>query len=113
MIAVADVPDGRRRPDVRPGASFLRCAKEQCLRDRALHGTRKQRLYGVLDARLGEARVSRRTSTRSPTSRLIPWVARYEWHKIDLGDFPNVKRWFDAISARPAVQRGMKVPRRL
>ena len=39
-----------------------------------------------------------------------PWVARYEWHKTRLEDFPNVKRWFDAISARPAVQRGMAVP---
>jgi GST-like protein len=39
-----------------------------------------------------------------------PWVARYEWHKADLSEFPHVKRWFDAISARPAVQRGMKVP---
>jgi GST-like protein len=39
-----------------------------------------------------------------------PWVARYEWHKTRLEDFPAVKRWFDAISARPAVERGMKVP---
>jgi GST-like protein len=39
-----------------------------------------------------------------------PWVARYEWHKVDLADFPNVKRWYDVIGARPAVQRGMKVP---
>ena len=40
-----------------------------------------------------------------------PWVARYEWHKTDLNDFPGVKRWFDRISARPAVQRGMAVPK--
>ena len=39
-----------------------------------------------------------------------PWVARYEWHKTRLDDFPDVKRWFEAISARPAVERGMKVP---
>jgi len=39
-----------------------------------------------------------------------PWVARFEWHKTRLEDFPNVKRWFDVISARPAVQRGMAVP---
>ena len=39
-----------------------------------------------------------------------PWVARYEWHKTDLNQVPNVKRWFDAISARPAVKRGMAVP---
>lgn len=29
---------------------------------------------------------------------------------IMLEDFPNVKRWFDVISARPSVQRGMAVP---
>ena len=39
-----------------------------------------------------------------------PWAARYEWHKTDLVEYPHVKRWFDKISARSAVQRGMKVP---
>ncbi|NCZ91287.1 MAG: hypothetical protein EBY96_02445 [Actinobacteria bacterium] len=39
-----------------------------------------------------------------------PWVSRHEWHKTDLAQYPNVKRWFDQISARPAVQRGMLVP---
>ena len=39
-----------------------------------------------------------------------PWVARYDWHKVDLNDFPAVKRWFDRIGARPAVQAGMKIP---
>ena len=36
-----------------------------------------------------------------------PWTARYEWQEVDLNDFPNVKRWFDAISARPAVEKAM------
>jgi GST-like protein len=40
-----------------------------------------------------------------------PWVSRHEWHKVDLNDFPGVKRWFDQISVRPAVQRGMAVPK--
>ena len=39
-----------------------------------------------------------------------PWVARHEWHKVDLVDFPNVKRWYDTIARRPAVARGMAVP---
>jgi GST-like protein len=39
-----------------------------------------------------------------------PWVARHEWHKVALEDFPNVKRWYDAIGKRPAVARGMAVP---
>lgn len=37
------------------------------------------------------------------------WVARYLRHRVDLADYPAVKRWFDALSARPAVQRGMAV----
>jgi GST-like protein len=40
-----------------------------------------------------------------------PWVARYERHQVNLNDFPSVKRWFDAISARPAVLRGMVIPK--
>jgi GSH-dependent disulfide-bond oxidoreductase len=32
-----------------------------------------------------------------------PWIVPYENHKQKLEDFPNVKRWFDAIKARPAV----------
>jgi GST-like protein len=38
-------------------------------------------------------------------------VGRYERHQTNLADFANVKRWFDAIAARPAVQRGMAVPK--
>jgi GSH-dependent disulfide-bond oxidoreductase len=40
----------------------------------------------------------------------FPWVARHEWHKVDLADFAAVKRWYDAIAARPAVARGMAIP---
>jgi GST-like protein len=40
-----------------------------------------------------------------------PWVARYVRHQVKLEEFPNVKHWFDTISARPAVQRGMAVPK--
>ena len=42
----------------------------------------------------------------------FPWVARWPWHGLDNGlrDYPNVVRWYDAIRARPAVQRGYNVP---
>jgi GST-like protein len=39
-----------------------------------------------------------------------PWVGRHDIHQVKLEDFPNVKRWFDKISARPAVQKGMEIP---
>ena len=37
-------------------------------------------------------------------------VLRHEWQQVDLAEYPNVKRWFDTLSARPAVQRGIRVP---
>ena len=89
---------------------FLRSAMEQVPYAIERYVKEKDRLYGVLDKRLGEGRVLWPASTRSPTSRTYPWVARYEWHKTNLNAYPNVKRWFDAIGARPAVKRGMAVP---
>lgn len=40
-----------------------------------------------------------------------PWVGRHDGHNVKLEEFPNVKRWFEAISQRPAVKRGMAVPK--
>ena len=39
-----------------------------------------------------------------------PWVGRHDIHQVKLEDCPSVKRWFDQISARPAVQKGMEIP---
>jgi GST-like protein len=41
---------------------------------------------------------------------IYPWVARHEWHRVDLAGFANVKRWYDKVGARPAVVKGMAVP---
>ncbi len=68
-----------------------------------------QRLYGVLDRRLGE--VAYVAGDYSVADIAIwPWAARFEWHGADLDAFPNVRRWYLAIAARPAVQRGYHVP---
>ena len=69
----------------------------------------KNRLYGVLDRRLGEAKYLAGEYSIADIAT-YPWVARHDFHKTDLAAYPNVKRWFDAISARPAVARGMAVP---
>ena len=39
-----------------------------------------------------------------------PWIARHPWQRIDLNDFPNVRRWYLALASRPAVVRGFHVP---
>ena len=42
-----------------------------------------------------------------------PWVSRYEWQTVDLKQYPNVARWYRAIAARPAVQKGYHVPKKV
>jgi GSH-dependent disulfide-bond oxidoreductase len=68
------------------------------------------RLYGVLDRRLGESEYLAGAYSIADIAT-FPWIARHEWQGVALDDFPNVKRWFAAISSRPAVQRGMQVPK--
>jgi GST-like protein len=89
---------------------FLRAAKVEVPYAIERYVKEKDRLYGVLDRRLGAARFLAGDEYTIADIATYPWVARYEWHKTDLATFPNVKRWFDAMSARPAVQRGMAVP---
>ena len=88
---------------------FVRSAKEKVPYGIERYSKEKDRLYGVLDKRLGEqAYLAGEYSIADMAT--YPWVSRHEWHNTDLNDFPGVKRWFDAIRARPAVQRGMAVP---
>ena len=68
------------------------------------------RLYGVLDRRLaGRDFVAGDYSIADIA--IWPWISRFEWHKVDLNQYPNVKRWYSAIAARPAVQKGYQVPK--
>ena len=66
-------------------------------------------IYTVLDKRLANQQYVAGDYSIADIA-LFPWAARFEWQQIDLANYPNVKRWFDTLSARPAVQRGMKVP---
>jgi GST-like protein len=88
---------------------FLRAAKEQVPYAIKRYTEETRRLYGVLQKRLGEAEYLADEYSIADIAT-FPWVARFEWHKVDLADFPAVKRWFDAIAARPAVAKGMAVP---
>ena len=42
-----------------------------------------------------------------------PWVVPYERMGQDLNEFPHLKRWFETVKARPAVEKGFAVGREL
>ena len=65
-----------------------------------------RRLYGVLDGQLGRTGAFVAGDDYSIADMAIyPWIVPHENQKQDLNDFPNVKRWFEAVAARPAVMR--------
>jgi GSH-dependent disulfide-bond oxidoreductase len=88
---------------------FLRAAKERVPYAIERYTKETRRLYAVLNRRLAHTTFLAEEYSIADIAT-FPWVARHEWHKVDLAEFPHVKRWFDAIAARPAVARGMAVP---
>ena len=66
-------------------------------------------LYERLDRRLdGRDYIADRYSIVDMAT--WPWAGRFDWQTIDLNDYPNVRRWYVALAARPAVQAGWRVP---
>ena len=68
-----------------------------------------KRLYGVLDKRLGEARFLAGDDYSIADIACWPWMRSPERQGVERDDYPNFKRWFDEIAARPAVQKGVEV----
>ncbi|CAP44070.1 glutathione S-transferase family protein [Bordetella petrii] len=68
------------------------------------------RLYRVLDRQLEAHHYVAGSNYGIADIAVYPWVDRFELHDISLESFPNVKRWFEELHARPAVVRGMSIP---
>jgi GST-like protein len=67
-----------------------------------------KRLYGVLDRRLGEHDYVAGEYSIADIA-IMPWLRYPERQGVDIADYPNVRRWRDAIAAKPAVQRGLQL----
>ena len=88
---------------------FLRAAPSKIEYGIKRYVDEAKRLYGVLDKRLSQAEYLADEYSIADIAT-YPWVARHEWHQVNLVDVPNVKRWYDIIDARPAVVKGMAGP---
>ena len=90
---------------------FRRAAKEQVPYAIRRFTEETRRLWGVLDSRLKDHQWVAAGEYTIADMALFPWCLRYEWQGVALEDFPNARRWFDAIMARPAVKRGLELPK--
>jgi GST-like protein len=85
---------------------FRTYAKEQAPYAIKRFGDEVHRLFRVLNERLaGRDYVAGDYSIADIA--LVCWIRRWQRRDIDIAEFPNVKRWHDALDARPAVRRGL------
>ena len=74
------------------------------------YGAEARRLYGVLDRRLAEMPYLAGQDLTIADFATWPWLSRWEWQGIDMAEFPQVRRWYRELAARPGLQRGYDVP---
>ena len=76
----------------------------------ARYQTETMRLLGVMDQRLaGEEYLAGVYSIADIAC--FPWVMQHDWAGLDISALTHLCRWLAVVGARPAVQRGMAVPR--
>jgi len=68
-----------------------------------------ERLFGVVDRRLSEAEFIAGDYSIADIAS-FPWLRIHQRFGLDVADYPNVGRWLESISERPAVQRGLAQP---
>jgi GSH-dependent disulfide-bond oxidoreductase len=67
------------------------------------------RLYRVMDARLSETAYFVGEGYSIVDMAIYPWTASHERQGQSMADYPNLRRWYESVESRPAVQRAMEV----
>ncbi len=66
------------------------------------------RLYGVLDRRLADRTFIAGEAYSIADMASYPWIVPHQAQDQDLADFPNLRRWFETVAARPATGRAYR-----
>ncbi|GAC1552067.1 MAG: glutathione S-transferase N-terminal domain-containing protein [Collimonas sp.] len=68
-----------------------------------------KRIYGVIDKQLSQHHYLAGNAYTIADIATFPWIRSWKNQGIELSDFPHLKAWFDTVSERPAVKRGVEV----
>ncbi len=88
---------------------FLRYAPEKIPYAMERYTKEVNRLYGVMDRELAQHKFLGSDDYSIADMASYPWCVNWEAQGQKLSDFPNMKRWFEAIAARPATVRAYEV----
>lgn len=93
---------------------FLLYAPEKVAYAIDRYGKEVNRLYGVLDTRLGQtgAFVAGQQYSIADIA-IFPWIRTHKAQNVSLDDFPNVRRWYNTLLLRPAIRRGIDLGKEL
>ena len=101
---------GRLGPMLGQNGHFKFYAPEKIPYAQERYSTEALRLFAVLNKRL-EGRDFICGDYSIADMACWPWIITYKRQEIDLGEFPNIRRWYDNLKARPALRRGYEVGR--
>lgn len=87
---------------------FRRYAPEQLTYAIDRYTNEARRIYNVIDRRIGEVPYLAGEYSIADIAT-FPWIIPFKMQGQALEDYPNLKRWFDSISERPAVKKGLAV----
>jgi len=103
---------GGQGPMLGQNHHFVQYAPERIPYAIARYVKEAERLYGVLDRRLaGREFIAGAYSIADIAA--YPWTVSHRKQQVNLDDFPNVKRWFEAVGQRPAVRRAYEIAQRI
>ena len=68
-----------------------------------------KRIYGVIDRRLATSKYLGGSQYSIADMATFPWLRNWQNQGVDMNEYPHLKKWFEALAARPAVQRAVQV----
>lgn len=87
---------------------FRRYAKDKIEYAIERYTNEANRLTHVLDKQLAQSRYVCCDEYTIADMAIFPWIRNADQRGINMDEYPHAKRWFDAINARPAVQRALQ-----
>jgi len=96
-------------PSLAQAGYFLNRAPEPVPHAVERYVSEAERLFGVVDRRLSDAEFIAGDYSIADIA-CFPWLRIHQRFSIDIADYPNVARWLETVSARPAVQLGLEAP---